>query len=220
MNICENLITKLMMFCLIVGVVLLAGAPPVSAANVNIPDAALRRSINEALGANRAVDAAVTEAEMKTLTSLSPGYISNLTGLEKATNLTKLDLYGNFTDISALSRLTNLTTLVLVPYPRAGRRLTDISALSGLTNLTTLALYGMTDISTLPQLDKPHKAVSVRQLNRPLGTVKVDKPNMAVSVRQHNQPLGTVKVDKPHNADYEAHGRHLDTAQLDKPHKT
>ena len=152
MNICENLITKLMMFCLIVGVVLLAGAPPVSAANVNIPDAALRRSINEALGANRAVDAAVTEAEMKTLTSLSPGYISNLTGLEKATNLTKLDLYGNFTDISALSRLTNLTTLVLVPYPRAGRRLTDISALSGLTNLTTLALYGMTDISTLPSL--------------------------------------------------------------------
>ena len=148
MNICENLITKLMMFCLIVGVVLLSGAPPVAAQNVNIPDTTLRKAINRALGANRAANAAVTEAEMKTLTSLSAGYnINSLTGLEKATNLTTLSLYGTFTDISALSGLTNLTTLTL------WGSLTDISALSGLTNLTRLSLgRNITDISTLPSL--------------------------------------------------------------------
>ena len=147
MKLCEHLITKLMMFCLIVGVVLLAGAPPVAAANVNIPDANLRSAINNALGANRAANAAVTEAEMKTLTSLkrraSPVlevvWISNLTGLEKATNLTTLILGGNFTDISALSGLTNLTTLGL------WGNFTDISALSGLTNLTKLDLGSVPD---------------------------------------------------------------------------
>ena len=153
MNICEHLITKLMMFCLLVGVVLLAGAPPVAAANVNIPDAILRKAINKALGANRAANAAVTEAEMKTLTSLTAGPLlsrpSNLTGLEKATNLTTLSLYGNFTNISALSGLTKLTTLTL------RGSFTDISALSRLTNLTTLTLSGnFTDISALSGLTK------------------------------------------------------------------
>ena len=154
MNICEHFMTKIVVFCLIVGVVLLAGAPPVAAANVNIPDAGLRSAINKTLGANRAADAAVTEAEMKTLTSLglptANGWLygaNNLTGLEKATNLTTLRLVGNFTDISALSGLTKLTTLRLVG------NFTDISALSGLTKLTTLRLGGgFTDISALSGL--------------------------------------------------------------------
>jgi len=178
MNICEHFMTKLTVFCLIVGVVLLSGAPPVAAANVNIPDATLRGAINAALGANRAWNAAVTEAEMKTLTSLTATSAGNLTGLEKATNLTtltlggdqitdisalsgltnltSLTLWGWFTDISALSRLTNLTTLTLYS---SSYQLTDISALSGLTNLTTLrlwcwstnisALSGLTNLTTL-----------------------------------------------------------------------
>ena len=160
MNICEHFMTKLIVFCLIVGVVLLSGAPPVSAANVNIPDAALRAAINKALGANRAADAAVTEAEMKTLTSLyayrfydaaarTTRYISDITGLEKATNLTTLELPRvRFTDISAVSGLTNLTTLKL-----SRGIFTDISAVSGLTNLTTLELSGrFTDISAVSGL--------------------------------------------------------------------
>ena len=180
MNICEHFMTKLIVFCLLVGVVLLSGAPPVSAANVNIPDAYLRKAINNALGANRAATAVVTEAEMKTLTSLGSGdswrgsiYVgSDLTGLEKATNLTTLNLwggsgltdisavsgltnltslrlYGSFSDISAVSGLTNLTTLNL----SGGSRVTDISAVSGLTNLTTLTLYGsFSDISAVSGL--------------------------------------------------------------------
>ena len=146
MKICNNLIIKIAAFVLICGVVLLAGAPPVAAANVNIPDANLRKAINKALGANRAATAAVTEAEMKTLTSLTAerARIRNLTGLEKATNLTTLDLsyissilyrVEGISDISALSGLTNLTTLNL-----SDNAITDISALSGLTKLTTLDL--------------------------------------------------------------------------------
>ena len=116
MKLCNNLTTKIAAFVLICGVVLLAGAPPVAAANVNIPDVVLRKAINAALGANRAATAAITEAEMKTLTSLLAAnrQISNLTGLEKATNLTSLDLsYNYITDISALSGMTKLTWLDL-----------------------------------------------------------------------------------------------------------
>ena len=159
MNICEHFMTKLIVFCLLVGVVLLSGAPPVAAANVNIPDAKLRKAINKALGENRAATAVVTEAEMKTLTSLGSGYSwwgsiypdvsvgSDLTGLEKATNLTTLYLSGSFTDISVVSGLTNLTTLHL------SGNFTDISAVSSLTNLTTLHLWGsFTHLSAVSSL--------------------------------------------------------------------
>ena len=158
MNICEHFVTKLMMFCLLVGVVLLSGAPPVAAANVNIPNVALRLAIKQALGSNRIAAPFVTEADMKTLTSLTSSHFeldggvlvpSDLTGLEKATNLTSLELDGTFTNISALSRLTNLTSLEL------DGRFTDISALSRLTNLTTLNLsgnYRISDISALSGL--------------------------------------------------------------------
>ena len=153
MNICEHFMKKLIVFCLLVGVVLLAGAPPVAAVNVNIPDANLRAAINAALGANRAANAAVTEAEMKTLTSLTASLysgISALTGLEKATNLTTLKLGVNsISDISHLSDLTNLTRLELY-----SNSISDISHLSDLTNLTHLHLgdNSISDISALSGL--------------------------------------------------------------------
>ena len=154
MKICNNLIIKIAAFVLICGVVLLAGAPPVAAANVNIPDASLRKAINKALGANRAATAAVTEAEMKTLTSLTAEYasISDLTGLEKATNLTTLSLSQNrISDISHLSELTNLKTLHL-----SDNSISGISHLSELTKLTTLGLNwnSISDISHLADLTK------------------------------------------------------------------
>ena len=172
MKLCEHLITKLMMFCLIVGVVLLAGAPPVAAANENIPDTNLLRTINKALGWDP--DAGVqigqgwaprgprpvTEAEMKTLTSLTASgsgktanrKIRDLTGLEKATNLTTLDLAGNsISDISHLSDLTKLTTLKL-----GSNSISNLTPLSGLTKLTSLKLWNnsITDISALSRLTK------------------------------------------------------------------
>ena len=118
---------------------------------VTIPDAELRAAIAAALG--KASGAMITVDEMKTLTGLETsdvGIISNLTGLEFATNLTHLWLqYNRITDISTLSGLTNLTELVLW-----NNNITDVSALSGLTNLKKLDLddNNIRDISPLSGL--------------------------------------------------------------------
>ena len=108
----------------------------VTAQVVDIPDPRLRAKIEAVLG--KASGATITPAEMATLTKLDvrARRISNLTGLEHATNLTKLNLVRNFiSNISPLSGLTNLTELFLY-----GNFISNISPLSGLTNLTLLGL--------------------------------------------------------------------------------
>ena len=107
---------------------------------VTIPDAKLRAAIEDALGKARGAPITVAEmAEMATLTTFwedTNAGISDLTGLEFATNLTKLDLWGNnITDISPLAGLTNLERLDLYV-----NNITDISPLAGLTNLEGLNL--------------------------------------------------------------------------------
>ena len=89
---------------------------------------------------------------MATLTSLTAqdARITNLTGLETATNLTTLKLGNNtISNLSALSGLTNLTELQLWD-----NQITNLSSLAGLTNLTTLFLWGnsISDISHLSGL--------------------------------------------------------------------
>ena len=106
-----------------------------------------------------------TVADMVFLKELNaPGRgISDLTGLEYATNLTSLNLGELFyywvwppelrtnqiQDITPLSGLTGLKSLDI-----SNNQITDISALSGLTALETLALYNnqITDISALSGL--------------------------------------------------------------------
>ena len=119
-------------------------------AGVNIPDANLRAKIESALG--KTSGATITATEMATLTSLTAqdARITNLTGLETATNLTTLKLGNNaISNISALSDLTNLTELHLWD-----NQFSNISALAGLTNLTRLYLWGnsISDISHLSGL--------------------------------------------------------------------
>ena len=132
------------------------GATATQVISVNIPDANLRAKIESALG--KTSGDPITAAEMATLTTLTAqdASISNLTGLETATNLTTLKLGNNtISNISALSGLTNLTELHLWD-----NQLSNISALAGLTNLTRLYLWGNTisDISHLSGL------TSLRQL--------------------------------------------------------
>ena len=115
-----------------------------------IPDAKLRAAIAAALG--KASDEAITKGEMETLTTLDAedAGISNLTGLEFATNLGDLKLYdNNLTDVSALRGLTNLTVLRL-----GHNNITDVSALRGLTKLTQLELdfNNVSDLSPLSGL--------------------------------------------------------------------
>ena len=143
---------------------------------VTIPDTNLRAAIEAALGKARGTP--ITVAEMKTLTSLFASFsgIRDLTGLESATNLTRLGFWDTeITDVSPLSDLTNLTYLELgfnnltnaAPEALSGltnltflglggytNYITDVSALSGLTNLTELWLFDLdiTDVSALSGL--------------------------------------------------------------------
>ncbi len=117
---------------------------------INIPDANLRAKIETAL--SKTAGDPITATEMATLTTLTAqdASISNLTGIETATNLTTLKLGNNtISNISALSGLTSLTELQLWD-----NQITNLSALSGLTNLIKLYLWGnnISDISHLSGL--------------------------------------------------------------------
>ena len=117
---------------------------------VTIPDAKLRAAIAAALG--KARGATITKGEMTTLLRLEAHEegISDLTGLEFATNLTTLNLgYNNITDISPLAGLTNLIELDL-----SYNTILDVSALSNLTNLRALDLWSnnISDVSGLGDL--------------------------------------------------------------------
>ena len=136
---------------------------------VTIPDAKLRAAIVAALG--KARGATIAKVEMTILLRLeaNDAGISDLTGLEFATNLTFLDLSGNdLTDVSALSGLTNLTGLTLHWNDLTAA---DVSALSDLTNLTWLgladnqiksisALSGLTNLTALDLSYNQIKSIS------------------------------------------------------------
>ena len=126
---------------------------------VSISDTALADAIRTELGLNPGDP--ITTDDMLTLTKLDAQAegISDLTGLEHATNLTELTLNGNqisdvtplagltslqeldlqnnnqISDVAPLAALTNLTDLIL-----NGNQISDLTPLSGLTNLTDLSL--------------------------------------------------------------------------------
>ena len=113
-------------------------------AAVNLPDPNLRAKIETALG--KASGDPISAAEMETLTTLTAqnAGITNLTGLETATNLTELQLWDNqLSNISPVVGLTSLTKLYLW-----GNTISDISPVAGLTNLKRLYL-GENNISSI-----------------------------------------------------------------------
>ena len=119
---------------------------------VDIPDPNLRAVIENALG--EVSSATITTADMATLTRLDANEagISDLTGLEHATNLRDLHLWSNsVSDLSSLAGLTKLTGLYL-----GGSSASDLSPLVGLTNLESLFLdaNGISNLSALAGLTK------------------------------------------------------------------
>ena len=83
-----------------------------------IPDANLRQAVRDQL--ELPVDIPLTQLEMKRLTGLEAhnSQITNLTGLEYATNLTWANLGGNeIHDVSVLSRLVNMRVLYIWGTP-------------------------------------------------------------------------------------------------------
>ena len=128
---------------------------------VSIPDANLRAKIENALG--KASGATISAADMAGLTRLEArnANINDLTGLEHATNLTRLSLnnawvpgdgYVNSNSVSDLSPLAGLTQLTYLHLCR--NRISDISAVRGLTHLEELNLSRnrISDISALSGL--------------------------------------------------------------------
>ena len=109
---------------------------PASEDIVQIPDGTLRSIVLQQLGLIQGE--IITKTDMLELTEIvSDSSVSNLRGLEHATNLTKLKLdTADVTDFTQISGLTNLTSLDILI------RDDDASALSGLTNLTELAVIG------------------------------------------------------------------------------
>ena len=115
-----------------------------------IPDTNLRAAVKDALGF--ADDDSLTQAAMVDLTELSviKHGISNLKGLEFATNLEVLKLNQNsVSNLSPLSGLENLTHLYMWK-----NEVTDVSPLSDLTQLEVLrfAENNVSDISALAGL--------------------------------------------------------------------
>ena len=118
---------------------------------VEIPDSNLKRLIREALSLPEAVP--LTQGQMQRLTELDAGGdrgITNLTGLEYATNIRSLRLHNNpIVDISPLVHLTKLEGVNLW-----GCRIVDLSPLRKLKNLRGVFLghNEISDISPLAEL--------------------------------------------------------------------
>ena len=108
----------------------------VTAQTVDIPDPNLRAAIEGIFG--KASGDPISTAEMATLIYFDKkdANISDLTGLESATNLTFLFLWDNaISDLTPLADLTNLQFLDL-----QGNSVSDLSPVMGLTNLIFLGL--------------------------------------------------------------------------------
>ena len=117
---------------------------------VDIPDAALRRALEDAL--EKGSGEPITRADMEGLHRLLGAYgVGRLDGIEHAVNLLLLGVEdGDISDVSALASLESLTYLSL-----GSNAITDVSALGSLESLTVLGLNGnaITDVSALGSLE-------------------------------------------------------------------
>ena len=123
-----------------------------------MPDPNLRVAVREALGLSD--ERLLTQVEMQQLTRLDTWQknITDLTGIERATNLKWFSFADNqISDLSPLATLTQLETL----YGWVNRELKNISPLANLTRLRALDLGGcqISDIMPLANL------IELRYLN-------------------------------------------------------
>ena len=116
--------------------------------DVYIPDPNLRIAIAEALG--KSPNASITAEDMATLTRLVANNkgISDLTGLQFATDLETVELRDN--SISDLSPFAELTKIWLLGI--SDNQISDLSPLSGLINLRHLSIYHNPEIADLSPL--------------------------------------------------------------------
>ncbi len=126
--------------------------PPVLGSTVSIPDLNLRIAIAETLG--KAPNAVITPDDMKRLEVLVADEkgIQDLTGLEYATNLERIEVRQNaIRDLTPLTNLVRLNNIKL-----RGNQITDVSPLAKLVNVDWMGLEenNITDFSPLSGLKK------------------------------------------------------------------
>ena len=132
----------------------LQAAPGVAEADdsetvVDIPDAALRNALEDAL--EKGSGEPITRGDMERLVDFLAGGVERLDGIEYAVNLDYLSVVnGSVSDLAPLGSLESLTWLEL--YSNA---ITDVSALGSLESLTHLSLGGnsIQDVSALGSLE-------------------------------------------------------------------
>ena len=117
-----------------------------------VPDVNLRVAIAETLG--KASGTTITETDMQNLRTLRADDkgIRDLTGLEHATQLQRIELRRNqISDLTPIAGLTRLNNIKL-----RGNRIRDVSPLANLTNVDWLGLEenAITDLSPLTRLIK------------------------------------------------------------------
>ena len=117
---------------------------------VSIPDPNLKRAVREAL--ELPDEKPITQQEIRRLINLpaEKREITDLTGLEYATNLKELGLsFNQIQDITPLAGLVNLELLALIHNP-----ISDLSPLANLIQLESLYLTAVriTDITLLSNL--------------------------------------------------------------------
>ena len=152
--------------------------PHAHAQLVEIPDPNLKRAVREAL--ELPDEQPITQQEMRRLINLPAKNrgITDLTGLEYATNLKELGLtFNQVQDITSLAELVNLEVLILAGNPisnlshlatltqlqslyLASVRITDLTPLSNLTQLKVLDLQHCREIQDITPLS------NLTQLNR------------------------------------------------------
>ena len=147
---------------LMVGLTLM-NLPPSWAQTVTVPDAALRAVLEDSLGLSAGDPIPAASLAKLTVLEATDMGITDLTGLEHATGLTRLDLgpgamldpWANTNAVSDLSPLSGLLALTWLNV--AGNSVADVTPLAGLTGLKWLNLevnmiLDMTSLSSLTKL--------------------------------------------------------------------
>ena len=151
---------------------------------VNIPDAKLAAAVRKTLGL--AATAPITKQVLQKLTELDAHgqQITNLTGLEQATQLRELNLTFNnrIGDLQPLARLNHLTLLYL-----GQNQISDITPLAGLTQLEELYLWGnqisdITPLKGLTKLDELHLKNNPIEDMTPLRLLLKQNPDLKLDI--------------------------------------
>ncbi len=131
--------------------------------SAGVVDANLKKALNEELnkkpGVIRPLDQDITKSEMESFTGtlyLSKKGISDISGLEYATNITSLKIgINSISDLSPISNLTNLKHLEIFRND-----ISDVSALSNLVNLENINMF-MNDVSDISAFSNMSKLTSL-----------------------------------------------------------